>query len=830
MKIKDPLAAIPKEKLGAATVQDLRRSFQRTRTLAVAKDEYTATPFDNFTTLALIVRDRMMERWIKTQQRYHKQNSKRVYYFSMEFLLGKLLMRSILNLDMEPQVRKALEAFGLDLDELCKREFDPGLGNGGLGRLAACYLDSMATLGIPANGCGIMFNYGIFYQKIVNGYQVEVPDEWLRLGTPWAIERPEYTIRVRFNGKTRHSLDKDGRLRVEWIDTRDVLAMPHDIPIPGYKNDAVNNLRLWAAKGTEEFDLEYFNTGDYIRAYENKIKSENITKVLYPADRVYAGVELRLKQEYFFSAASLADIIRRFKVHNKDFKDFPKKVAIQLNDTHPSIAIPELMRILVDEEKLEWDQAWDITVDTFAYTNHTVMPEALETWSVPLLASLLPRHLEIIYEINARFLREVADRYPWEPDRLARMSLVEEGEPKRVRMAYLSIVGTHSVNGVSELHSRLLKTTVFKDFHELFPQRFHNMTNGVTPRRWLLESNPRLSSLITKTIGEGWATDLYKLKKLLPFRKDASFRQAWRKVKYANKQDLAAFIRKRHGIVVNPASLFDVQVKRIHEYKRQTLFVLYLVHKYLQLKNAPGGEHVPRTAIFGGKAAPGYHMAKLIIKLVNSVAEVINMDRSLKERLKVVFVSDYRVSLAQGVVTAGDLSEQISAAGTEASGTGCMKFMMNGALTIGTHDGANIEIGDEVGPEHIFFFGRKAEELSELRAQGYQPRDFVANSPALKEVVDLIAEGFFSQVQPGLFQPILERLLNQDPFFVLADFDDYVRAQEEAEKRYSDPAAWTESSIANTARSGKFSSDRAIMEYAKDIWHVPLGVDRAFRR
>ena len=805
---------------GAATAQELQESFEEERTFSVAKDEYSATAFDNFTALALVVRDQMIGRWLKTQQRYHKQNVKRVYYFSMEFLLGKLLKSAVLNLDLEAQTRAALQSYGLTLEELCEQEYDAGLGNGGLGRLAACYLDSMATRGIPANGCGIMFNYGIFHQKIVDGAQVEVPDEWLRLGTPWAIERPEYTLRVRFGGKTRRTVDREGRARVEWTDTQDVLAMAHDIPVPGYKNDVVNTLRLWSAKGTEEFDLDYFNTGDYVRAYDNKIKSENITKVLYPDDRVHAGIELRLKQEYFFSAASLADVLRRFKVHNSDLRDLPTKVAIQLNDTHPSIAIPELMRKLVDEEGLDWDAAWEITVGTFAYTNHTVMPEALETWSVPLLESLLPRHVEIIYEINARFLREVADRFPWEPDRLRRMSLVEEGEPKRIRMAHLSLVGSHAVNGVSEFHSELLKTTLFKDFYDLFPERFGNKTNGITPRRWLLESNPRLSSLITKSVGGGWVTELSQLEKLLAFKKDASFQADWRRVKRENKRDLAELIAKRHGISVDPDSLFDIQVKRIHEYKRQLLFVLYLIHRYLQIKSDPGGDHVPRTAVFGGKAAPGYAMAKLIIRLISAVGGVINTDKTLKGLLKVVFVSDYRVSLAQTIVPAGDLSEQISAAGTEASGTGCMKFMMNGALTIGTWDGANVEIAAEAGAENVFLFGLKSAELADLNARGYRPRDFAEKSPALKEVLDLIAGGFFSMVEPGLFSPILERLLDKDFFFVLADFDDYVRAQEEAERRYRDPAAWTESSIVNAAKSGKFSSDRAVMEYARDIWGV----------
>ncbi|MFA5141013.1 MAG: glycogen/starch/alpha-glucan phosphorylase [Elusimicrobiota bacterium] len=801
-------------------VADIQQSFHERRTLSLAKDEYTATPHDDFMAAAYMVRDRMIERWIQTQQRYHKQNMKRVYYLSMEFLIGRLLMHAILNLGIEEPTREALKAFGLKLEDLAEQEADAGLGNGGLGRLAACFMDSMATMGVPAVGYGIMFNYGIFQQKIVNGHQVEAPDDWLRLGTPWAIERPEYTIRVRFYGHTRQVADRSGRMAVEWVDTEDILAIPHDIPVPGYRNGVVNTLRLWAAKGTKDFDLDYFNSGDYLRAYDKKIASENISKVLYPNDSISAGLELRLKQEYFAASASLADIVRRFLVHNDDFGDFPAKVAIQLNDTHPAISVVELMRFLLDEARLEWDQAWKITIETFAYTNHTLMPEALETWAVSLMGKLLPRHLEIIYEINARFLQEVSIRFLGDVDRIRRMSLIDENDPKRIRMAYLSIIASHSVNGVSALHSELLKKTLFKDFYEMFPEKFNNKTNGVTPRRWLLESNPGLSGLITEAVGKGWVTDLDSLKKLLPMADDRGLHESWHRIKQENKKAMAALIRSSAGVAVDPESIFDVQVKRIHEYKRQLLFALFLIHRYLQIKGHGGRDFVPRTAIIGGKAAPGYWMAKNIIKFIHNVAAIIDSDPSVADLLKVVFLEDYRVSLAQKLIPACNLSEQISTAGTEASGTGNMKFMMNGALTLGTLDGANIEIFEEVGPENIFIFGLKAHEVAELKASGYRPSEYLDRTPHLREAVDLVRRDYFSQLEPGLFNPILDSLCGPDPFMVCADFADYVRAQEEAEQRYRDRKAWTRSSIINVAKSGRFSSDRTIRQYAKEIWGV----------
>ncbi|MBI4676680.1 MAG: glycogen/starch/alpha-glucan phosphorylase [Elusimicrobia bacterium] len=799
----------------------LEQSFSERRTFSLAKDEYTATPHDNFMTLAYTVRDRMMERWIKTQQRYHKQNLKRVYYLSMEFLIGRLLMHGIQNLGIESEIREALKSYGVNLDMILEMEPDAGLGNGGLGRLAACFMDSMATLGVPAVGYGIMYDFGIFQQKLINGFQVEAPDHWRKLGTPWAIERPEYQIRVHFGGRTQHLREPSGRLNVRWTDTDDVMAMPLDIPVPGFRNDVVNTLRLWSAKGTEEFGLEYFNHGDYIKAYENKLASENISKVLYPNDKVSGGIELRLKQEYFFVAASLADITRRFRVHNDRWEDFPKKVAIQLNDTHPALATAELMRILLDDAGLEWDPAWDIVRQTFGYTNHTLMPEALETWPASLLQRVLPRHLEIVYEVNARFLAEVSRRFLGDIARIRRMSLVDESGSKHVRMAYLAVVASHSVNGVSELHSELLKKTLFKDFFELWPERFNNKTNGVTPRRWLLESNPKLASLITEAVGDGWQTDADRLSGLMAKRDDQGFRESWGRVKRQNKESLAAFVKRTTGVSVTVDSIFDVQIKRIHEYKRQLLFAFFLIHHYLRLKRDPNADFVPRTAILGGKAAPGYEMAKLVIKFVNSVAGVVNADTAVRERLKVVFLEDYRVSLAQRIFPASDLSEQISTAGTEASGTGCMKFMMNGALTIGTLDGANIEIAREVGPKNMFIFGLKAEEVEKLKGSGYRPEDFVRRSPALSEIIRLIRHDFFSRMEPGLFQPIADSLSRWDPFLVLADFEDYLRAQDEAEKLYRDRTAWAKCSILNVAKSGRFSSDRAIREYAKDIWGVP---------
>lgn len=804
------------------TKKGMELSFIANREYALAKDRYTATLYDDFLATSIAVRDRLVERWITTQQRYHNENKKRVYYLSMEFLIGRFLGNNLMNLGLWKETEEALKDVGLKLSEIRDCEVDAGLGNAGLGRLAACYLDSMATLGIPAHGYGIRYEYGIFNQRIINGAQVEFPDEWLSRGNPWEFQRPEYGVKVHFYGRAYLDKDDDGTMRAHWVDTDDVLAMPYDMPVSGYRNDVINTLRLWSAKSSEEFDLSYFNDGDYERAVYDKVLTENISKVLYPNDNVSQGRELRLKQEYFFTAASLADIVRRFKMENKDLRKLPDKVAIQLNDTHPSIAIPELMRILVDNERLDWDTAWEIVVNTFAYTNHTIMPEALETWPVPMMERMLPRHLQIIYEINCRFLKDVAISFPGDNDRLRRMSIIEESEPKKVRMGNLSVVGSHMVNGVSELHSQLLKENLFRDFYELTPEKFTNVTNGITQRRWLKKANPGLSDLVTEAIGDGWVTDLSKMESLLDHRDDASFRNNWRKVKEANKMDLAAYIKNVSGIIINPNSLFDIQVKRVHEYKRQLLFAFYILSEYLKIKAEPKTDILPRTFILSGKAAPGYHMAKLIIRFVNNVAGIVNKDKAVGDKLKVVFLENYRVSLAEKIFPASELSEQISTAGTEASGTGCMKFMVNGAVTIGTLDGANIEIAKAVGKENIFIFGLKTEEILAMRQNGYNPREYIENSPVLSEIFRLIKSNFLSPVDFGLFDPIMWSLLNGDYFFVCADFDSYCGKQKDVSEAYMDKDKWVRRSITNVARSGYFSSDRAVAEYAKNVWGVPV--------
>jgi len=826
MKDKKTVVEKPKKDIAWVSIhkdmtkKGIEHSFLGEREYALGKDQYTATLNDDFLALAYSIRDRLVERWIATQQRYHTQNVKRVYYLSMEFLIGRMLGSNLLNLGLSEQADKAMEDLGFNLDEIRECEADAGLGNGGLGRLAACFLESMATMGIPAQGYGIKYDYGIFKQRIINGYQVEFPDDWLNKGDPWEFPRPEYTVRVKFYGHTYMFSDAKGKLRVKWVETEDVLARPYDIPVVGYLSDVVNTLRLWSAHSTEEFDFKYFNDGDYERATINKVLSESISKVLYPNDNSSQGRELRLKQEYFFTAASIADIIRRFKMENSDFRTFPDKAAIQLNDTHPSLAIVELMRILIDEENLDWETAWDITVETFAYTNHTVMPEALEWWRVRMFESILPRHLQIIYEINMRFLRDVALKFPGDTDRLKRMSIIEECELKKIRMSHIAIIGSHSINGVSELHSKLLKTELFKDFYEFFPERFNNKTNGITQRRWLLKSNPGLSGLITEAIGDKWPTNLRELKKISPLQNDSSFLQKWQEVKKHNKANLAEYIYKTTGITVTPDSIFDVQVKRFHEYKRQLMFGLYIISRYLKVKKNPQAEICPRTFIVGGKSAPGYFMAKLIIKFINSIGDVINKDKVIDGKLKVVFLENYRVSLAEKIFPASDLSEQISTAGTEASGTGCMKFMMNGALTIGTYDGANIEIAEEVGEENIFLFGLKFGDIRKMRSKGYSPQEFIDKSPVLKEIISLIQNNFFSPVEYNLFSPIIDNLLGTDPYFICADFDDYCLTQDRVDELYKNQAEWTKKAIINVARCGKFSSDRTVQEYASDIWGI----------
>lgn len=800
-------------------VEQIKESFLRHRHYSLAKDEYTATDYDNFLSLAYTVRDMLFDRWIKTQQTYYNKDVKRVYYLSLEFLMGRTLGNALVNLGIEKEAEVAMKELGLDIAELREEEKDAGLGNGGLGRLAACFLDSMATLGMAGYGYGIRYDYGIFNQKFVNGYQVEEPDDWLKLGYPWEIERCEFQLRVRFYGNVRVVKDEKGNEKYLWENTQDVLAIPFDVPVPGYKNDVVNTLRLWTSRATNEFDFHDFNAGNYIDAVEEKNLSENISKVLYPNDNSVAGKILRLKQQYLFVAASLWDIIRRYKKHHKDFKDFPKKVAIQLNDTHPAIAVAELMRLLVDEENLPWDEAWSITQQVFGYTNHTLMPEALEKWPVAMMEELLPRHMQIIYKINADFLAEVSRRFPGDVDRLRRMSLIDESGERYVRMAWLATVGSHSINGVAALHTELLKKELFHDFYEMFPERFNNKTNGITPRRWLLKSNPALSALITEKIGDEWTVDLFKLRGLEKYADDKAFQKEWQAIKLENKKRLARIIAEECGVEVNVNSMFDVQVKRLHEYKRQLLNALHIVHLYNEIKENPSMDFVPRTFIFGAKAAPGYFMAKLIIKFINNVARVVNNDPVVGSKMKVVFLPNYRVSLAEKIFPAADLSEQISTAGTEASGTGNMKFALNGALTIGTLDGANVEIAEEVGMENIFIFGLKVEEVEALKKQGYHPYHYYETNPNIRRVIDLIASGYFSQGEdPNLFKPLVDNLLYSDPYLCLADFQLYADCQKKVSEAYLDQVSWTRKSILNVARIGKFSSDRTIMEYNKDIW------------
>ncbi len=800
-------------------VEQIKESFLRHRHYSLAKDEYTATDYDNFLSLAYTVRDMLFDRWIKTQQTYYNKDVKRVYYLSLEFLMGRTLGNALVNLGIEKEAEVAMKELGLDIAELREEEKDAGLGNGGLGRLAACFLDSMATLGMAGYGYGIRYDYGIFNQKFVNGYQVEEPDDWLKLGYPWEIERCEFQLRVRFYGNVRVVKDEKGNEKYLWENTQDVLAIPFDVPVPGYKNDVVNTLRLWTSRATNEFDFHDFNAGNYIDAVEEKNLSENISKVLYPNDNSVAGKILRLKQQYLFVAASLWDIIRRYKKHHKDFKDFPKKVAIQLNDTHPAIAVAELMRLLVDEENLPWDEAWSITQQVFGYTNHTLMPEALEKWPVAMMEELLPRHMQIIYKINADFLAEVSRRFPGDVDRLRRMSLIDESGERYVRMAWLATVGSHSINGVAALHTELLKKELFHDFYEMFPERFNNKTNGITPRRWLLKSNPALSALITEKIGDEWTVDLFKLRGLEKYADDKAFQKEWQAIKLENKKRLAKIIAEECGVEVNVNSMFDVQVKRLHEYKRQLLNALHIVHLYNEIKENPSMDFVPRTFIFGAKAAPGYFMAKLIIKFINNVAKVVNSDPVVGSKMKVVFLPNYRVSLAEKIFPAADLSEQISTAGTEASGTGNMKFALNGALTIGTLDGANVEIAEEVGMENIFIFGLKVEEVEALKKQGYHPYHYYETNPNIRKVIDLIASGYFSQGEdPNLFKPLVDNLLYSDPYLCLADFQLYADCQKKVSEAYLDQVSWTRKSILNVARIGKFSSDRTIMEYNKDIW------------
>ncbi len=799
---------------------DLQSSFMRHLKYTLVKDKYSATKADLYLALAYTVRDMLAERWLDTQQTYYINDAKRVYYISMEFLMGRTLGNSIINLGLMDEWETALKEMGIDINDLQETEWDAGLGNGGLGRLAACFLDSMATMSLPSYGYGIRYEYGMFHQKIVDGAQVELPDNWLRYGNPWEFGRQEHLHLIRYNGHVVDYLDENGEKRHSWVDTHDLMALAYDVPVPGYGAETVNTLRLWSAKSTRDFELGSFNQGNYIGSVESKMHSENISKVLYPADHMTEGKELRLKQEYFLSSSTVQDIFYRFSKKHSDIGMLPEKVAIQLNDTHPTLAIPELLRILLDEKHLSWEKAWDITVRTFAYTNHTILPEALEKWPVSTLETILPRHLMIIYRINDCFLKEVEKRFPDDPGRIPRMSIVGEEGEKHIRMAHLAIVGSHSVNGVSALHSEILKNELFHDFHEMWPERFNNKTNGITPRRWLKHANRWLSDLISSKIGEGWVADLCKLEKLRKFSDDRDFQQQWMEVKLANKRALAEHIRKSTGVVVNPESMFDCQTKRIHEYKRQLLNVLHVITRYNRIKDRPGLNLPPRTVIFGGKAAPSYFMAKLVIRLINGVASVVNNDPAVGEMLKVVFLENYNVSLAEMIFPASDLSEQISTAGTEASGTGNMKYALNGALTIGTLDGANIEIMEEVGRENIFIFGMTTEQVQSLRNAGYRPRDYYYRNQELKRVIDMIGEGAFSPGNPGLFKPVVESLLDIDNYMLLADYASYIGCQDEIDRLYLHPFEWARKSIINTSGMGKFSSDRTISEYAEEIWGV----------
>jgi starch phosphorylase len=806
------------EKVGFNTAS-IKQSLSNCLTYSVGKDTITATDRDRFFAAAYMVRNRLIDRWMETMRSYYIHDAKRVYYFSLEFLMGRTLMNSVQNLGFDPQFREACQELGIDLDAVREIEPDAALGNGGLGRLAACFLDSMATLDIPGYGYGIRYEYGMFAQRIENGRQIEHPDNWLRYGNPWEFPRAEVLYQVKFHGRVVQYANEHGTMRYHWIDTDDVMAMAFDTPIPGYGTPTVNNMRLWAAKATRDFELRYFNEGNYVKAVEDKNESENLSKVLYPDDTTAMGRELRLKQQYFFVCASLQDILYRYGKYQTDFDALPDKVAIQLNDTHPAIAIPELMRVLVDLYQVDWDKAWDITTRTFAYTNHTLMPEALETWAVALFEKVLPRHVQIIYEINRRFLKDVMHHYPGDTDILRRMSIIDEREEKRIRMAHLAIVGSHKVNGVAKIHTELMKQTIFADFDRFFPGRIINITNGITPRRWLYQANRRLAELITSRIGSGWVKDLGQLKQLIPLADDASFRQAFSAVKRADKEQLATMLRHKLDLEVSVESLFDIQIKRIHEYKRQLLNVLHVVTAYNRIRQNPDARYVPRTVIFGGKAAPGYFKAKLIIKLINDIADIINNDPRVGDNLKVVFMPNYDVSLAEQMIPAADLSEQISTAGTEASGTGNMKLALNGALTIGTLDGANIEIGNEVGNENIFIFGLTAVEVAQIKADGYRPWDFYHSNEELRAVLDMIGSGFFSPDEPDRFKPIMEALLHHgDQYLLLADYASYIACQKKVEIAYQDQEQWVRKAILNIANMGKFSSDRTIMQYASEIW------------
>ena len=786
-------------------------------------------PFYLYEAMALTVRDRIMSKWHKTWKRQNQPNTRKAYYLSLEFLIGRALGNHLLNLDIEDKTAEALMRFSVELEDVINEEPDAGLGNGGLGRLAACFMDSCASLDLPVIGYGLRYEYGMFHQLINHGYQVEEPDHWLRDGNPWEVPRPEFEQTIHFGGRTEHFHDEDGIHRARWIDTHDVVAIPYDLPISGYRNDTVNTLRLWKSTSTKAFDLDDFNRGSYSEAVEAKYDAEHITMVLYPNDASESGKELRLKQQYLLASASLKDVIRKWEqTHGHDYESFAEYNVFQMNDTHPTIAVAELMRILMDEKGLQWDHAWNITTSTMAYTNHTLLPEALETWSVHLMERLLPRLMEIIFQINKLFLHDIAMRWPGDKDKQARMSLIDENGDKAVRMAYLAIVGSFSVNGVAALHSKLLSEGLFRDFYELWPEKFNNKTNGVTPRRWIAHANPAMTQLISNHIGEEWIRDLGQIDKLKGFTTSdhRKFQKKWHKVKQQNKQRLAELVKENCAVDFDPGSMFDVQVKRIHEYKRQLLNILHVIYLYNRIKQGDTQDWTPRCVLFGGKAAPGYHMAKLIIKLINNVAKVVNEDEGVGNLLKVAFLPDYNVSKMEIISPGTDLSEQISTAGKEASGTGNMKFMMNGAITIGTYDGANIEILDAVGEENFFLFGLKAEEVEQMR-HDYQPQQIIDDDPDLQSVIFLLESGHFNLFEPNIFNDIISSLKSpHDPWLTLADFRSYVDAQNEVARAYRDRERWLRMSILNTACSGFFSTDRTMREYNDDIWKLKPGSEQ----
>jgi glycogen phosphorylase len=799
----------------------LKETFFEHLEYTLVKDKKSVTTEDTYKALAMAVRDKLVHNYLRTKNEYEKQGVKKVYYLSMEFLMGRLLGNTLMNLFEYKKSSEILEQLGYDLDMIRELEPDMGLGNGGLGRLAACFLDSMATLELPAYGYTLRYEHGIFKQKFVDGFQHEESDNWLEHGNPWEIQRPEFTYKIKFNGRLVKNKDDNNPKKYDWVDADEVDAVAYDVLVPGYLNNTVNYLRLWQASSTKAFDFNFFNSGDYVKAVLQKNITENITKVLYPNDNYTKGKILRLKQEYFLVAASLQDIVRQYKKDHGDMSKFHEKIAIQLNDTHPALAIPELMRILVDDEGLSWANAWEVTVKTYGYTNHTVLPEALETWSLGLLQKLLPRHMQIIFDINQDFLNKVTKKYPGDMDKMRSMSIISEGQVKCVRMANLAVIGSHSINGVAALHSEIVKKDIFNNFYQMMPERFNNKTNGVTPRRWIKEANFKLFKYISNKIGYGFIKDLDQIREIEKYLDDDEFVQTWADIKLDNKVQLKKLVKEMYDLDIDEHSLFDVQVKRLHEYKRQLLNALHVIALYNRIKADPDKDYTPRTVIFSGKAAPGYYTAKLIIKLINSIADKVNNDSAVNDKLKVIYIENYSVTLAEVIIPAADLSEQISTAGYEASGTGNMKFSLNGALTIGTMDGANVEMAEHIGKDHMFIFGLSADEVQETKAAGYSPKDYYSKNPELKKVLDMIRNGYFNESDKNLFEPIYDSLVNHgDNYMLLADFEEYMNTQDKVAEKFKDQKEWTKEAIINAARMGFFSSDRTIREYAEDIWNV----------